>query len=81
MSRSKEIPDNKKIMHHLEEIEELSISEGCIIEVAAKIDKLKNLGAISDRNASVNIKKELNMKKKLTKLKTRNKKIRKVGKG
>ena len=56
---------------------ELSINEEHIIETEEKVANLKNLAAIIDRNAGVNIKKELKERKnQLTKLKAKNTHLR-----
>ena len=55
----------------------LSINEERIIQIAAKIAHLENTAVISDRDAGVNMKKELEERtKQLTKLKTGNSPIR-----
>ena len=60
------------MLHDLEEIEELNINEGRIIELESKIGKLRNLEISSDRNAIRNILKEQEEREnQLTKLKTK----------
>ena len=58
-------------MRDLGDIEELIYNEECIIPNGEKIENLRNSEAINDRDASVNIKKELQEhEEQLTKLTT-----------
>ena len=62
MFPSNEIEDRKEIPNGLKEIGDLSINGDCIIEIEEIIAYLENQEAISGRNRSVNIGKEIEEK-------------------